>query len=86
MTNVGPWQLFVVFMVFATSRSIVLSATIFKKYPYWGDYLTNPHTVQFNHYLISPVDVWPGRLFENYTKLTVSNKCDEQTCLVLVRY
>ena len=72
MGNVSPWQLFMAIMTFTLCGSIVLSATILKKYPYWNDYLTDPHVLHFKHYLTNPIDVLPGRLFENYTRLTVS--------------
>ena len=72
LTYVSPWQILSVFMAFAPCRNLVSSADIFKKYPYWADYLTDPHALQLNVDLTSPVGVWPGRLFVNYTKLMVS--------------
>ena len=71
-THLSPRQLLVVFMAFAACRNPASSADVIKKYPYWADYLTDPHAFQLNLVLTSPVHVWPGRLFENYTKLMVS--------------
>ena len=75
MATVPPWQLLAVFMGFVSCRNLVLSENLFRKYPYWSDYLTDPHALQLKHYLTSPIYVWPSRLFENYTKLTVSKEC-----------
>ena len=72
MAHVSLWQLLAVFMASASCRNLMLSADLFK-YPYWADYLTDPHTSQLIRCLTSPIGVWPDRLFENYTKLTVSN-------------
>ena len=72
MTNAASWKPLVL-MAFPAYRNLVLSANLFKKYPYWADYLTDPHALRLNRYLTSPTEVLPGRLFENYTKLTVSN-------------
>ena len=60
-------------MAFAACRSLVLSTNLFKKYPYWVDFLTDPHVWRLKRYLTSPIEVLPGRLFENYTKLKVSS-------------
>ena len=79
LTNVALWQLIVIFMSFTTCCNLVLSANIFKKDPYWADYLTDLHNSEFKCYLTSPIEVWPSRLFENYTKLTVSSSCCELT-------
>ena len=73
MTNVASWQLILVFMAFAACRNLVLSENLFKKYPYWFDYLKDPHALRINRYLTSPIEVLPSRLFENYTKLGVRN-------------
>ena len=75
LRNAPSWQLLLVFMAFAACRYLVLSANLIKKYPYWAGYLTNPHALQLTHYITSPIEVLPGHLFENYTKLTVGNKC-----------
>ena len=73
MTNVASRQLILIFMAFDACRNLVLSENLFKKYPYWFDYLKDPHALRINRFLISPIEVLPGRLFENYTKLMVSN-------------
>ena len=72
MANVVPRQILAALMAFVSCRYLVLSENLLKKYPYWSDYLTDPHVSQLKHHLTSPIDVWPGRLFENYTKLMVS--------------
>ena len=73
MTNVASWQFLRVLMAFAACRNRESSASLFKKYPYWADFLIDPHVLRLKHYLTSPIEVFPGRLFENYTKLKVSN-------------
>ena len=73
MMYVAPCQFFVIFMAFALCRNLVLSANVYKKYPYWSDYPTD--ALQLKLYLYSPIDVLPDRLFENYTRLMVSNRC-----------
>ena len=73
MAHASLWQLLAIFMASASCCNLMMSADLFKKYPYWADYLTDPHTSQLIRCLTSPICVWPGRFFENYTKLTVSN-------------
>ena len=73
MTNVASWHLLPVFMASTAFRNLVQSNNLFKKYPYWADYLQDPHALRINRYLNSPMEVFPGHLFENYTELTVSN-------------
>ena len=73
LTNVVLWHLVVIFMPFPTCRNLVLSANLFKKYPYWADYLTDPHAVQLKRYLTNPIEVLPGRkLHEAYGKYLMS--------------
>ena len=71
-TYLSPRQLLAVCMAVAACRNLASSADVIKKYPYWADYLTDPHAFQLNIVLTSPVHVFPGLLFENYTKLMVS--------------
>ena len=51
----------------------MLSVNLSKRYLYWTDYLKDPHAAQLRIHLTSPIEVWPGRLLENHTQLTVSN-------------
>ena len=74
-TIMPSWQLLLVFMAFAGCLYLVLSANPIRKHPYWAGYLTNPHALQVTHYIASPIEVLPGHLFENYTKLKVGNNC-----------
>ena len=68
MTYVASSKLVVVFMAFALCRNLLLSANVYKKYPYWSDYPTD--ALQFKLYLYSPIDVLPDRLLlhETYGK------------------
>ena len=65
-----PQQLVIVLMVFAPLRP-VLCFTMSLNYPDWSYYLTTPDVTHLNYIMEAPIEVWPARLFENYTKLMV---------------
>ena len=73
MTTFASRRVILVLMAIATCRNLMLSVNLMKKYPNWTDYLKDTHASQLHIYLTSPIEVWPGRLLENHTQLTVSN-------------
>ena len=62
--------LVVALMLFARLRP-VLSSPMVQRYPYWLDHLTSTNITKLEYRLQDPMNVWPARFFENYTKLKV---------------
>ena len=65
----SSWRLFIIFAVCPFISNLAQSRNYFIQY-----YLTNPNATTLSRRLKAPIDVWPGRLMENYTKLKVSER------------
>ena len=70
-TTTNMLHLMIPLMIFCL-LSPHLSLNITQRYPYWSPYLTSSNITVLDYlYLHAPIDVWPDRLFENFTQLKV---------------
>ena len=70
-TETRSQQRLIVYMMIFAMLHPGFSLTVVQRYPYWLPYLPSTDSTKLYHKLQAPIDVWPARLFENYTQLRV---------------